>query len=205
VVRTDISFLLSLGAIEPKTGIAVTKPEELLTLGYWAVCVTAGLWKPIELGIQNESLAIKMTELLGSPGEHEFKQPVAIIGGGATALDCAITARQRGAPHVELFMLEKLSEMPLTSFERQELIDFDIEVNGRIRVSEILAEGGRVAGIRTKKVQLLDGLPFNPANVRDVEGTEGLRAEFQSVIMAIGMRSTMVHEEKPGITRGYNA
>ena len=79
-----------------------------------------------------------MVDLLSRPSAFNFDGRVAVIGGGATAVDCAITARQRGATHVELFMLEKLSEMPLTAKERQELLDFDIEVNGRIRISKIL-------------------------------------------------------------------
>ena len=99
---------------------------------------------------------------------------MAIIGGGATAVDCAITAKERGAAHVELFMLEKLSEMPLTAAERQELVSHDIEVNGRIRVSKIITDEKGVSGIETKKVELPDGQPFKPANIRDVDGTEGL-------------------------------
>ena len=96
-------------------------------------------------------------------------------------------------------MLEKLSEMPFTATERQELVDFDIEVNGRIRVSRITNSNGKVAGIETRKVQLPDGLPFKPANVSDVEGNEGLRTDFDAVIMAIGMRSTLPREQVNGI------
>ncbi len=90
-------------------------PNQLLAQGYDAVCVTTGLWKPIELGIENEDLAIKMVDLLSNKQAYQFDGRVAIIGGGATAVDCAITAKERGATHVELFMLEKLSEMPLTA------------------------------------------------------------------------------------------
>jgi hypothetical protein len=124
---------------------------------------------------------------------------VAVIGGGATAVDCAITAKERGATHVELFMLEKLSEMPLTSIERQELVDYDIEVNGRIRISKIIADNNGVCGIETKKVELPEGQPFKPANVRDAEGTEGVRTDFSAVVMAIGMRSYVAREQVNGL------
>ncbi|RPI95086.1 MAG: hypothetical protein EHM40_04290, partial [Chloroflexi bacterium] len=49
VVQSDIEFLLSLGAITAKTGVKVEDPKQLLAQGYDAVCVTTGLWKPIEL------------------------------------------------------------------------------------------------------------------------------------------------------------
>jgi NADPH-dependent glutamate synthase beta subunit-like oxidoreductase/dihydroorotate dehydrogenase/Pyruvate/2-oxoacid:ferredoxin oxidoreductase delta subunit len=198
-VQSDIEFLLSLGAITARTGVKVEQPRDLLTQGYEAVCVTTGLWNPIELGIENEELALRMADLLSDPQAHNFQGRVAVIGGGATAVDCAITARSRGAEHVELFMLEKLSEMPLTPRERQELIDFDIELNGRIRVSRILQSGGRISGIETTKVELPGGMPFKPANVRDVEGTPSARNGFSAVIMAIGMRSALGREQFPGI------
>ena len=171
VLETDIEFLLSLGDISVKTGTRIEDPQILFKSGYAAVCVTAGLWKPIELGIENEDMAIRMVDLLAKPYAHQFSGRVAVIGGGATAIDCAVTAKDRGASHVELFMLEKLSEMPLTAKERQELLDFDIEVNGRIRVSRIIKEGKKAGGVETIKVELPEGMPFSPVNTRDLPGT----------------------------------
>jgi NADPH-dependent glutamate synthase beta subunit-like oxidoreductase/dihydroorotate dehydrogenase len=199
VVETDIQFLLLLGNISAKTGTKVSDPQELLKQGYAAVCVTVGLWKPIQLGIPNEDLAIKMVDLLSRSADFHFNGNVAVIGGGATAIDCAITAKGCGAKHVELFMLEKLSEMPLTGKERQELLDFDIEVNGRIRVSEITKDIGHVSGFKTMKVELPDGKPFSPANVRDLPGTEGARTGFEAVVIAIGMRSELPREQVDGL------
>jgi len=199
VVETDIQSLLSLGNITVKTGIKVENPKELLGKGYDAVCVTVGLWKPIELGIQNEDLAVKMVDLLSRPSAHKFEGSVAVIGGGATAIDCAITAKQCGAKRVELFMLEKLSEMPLTAKERMELVDFDIEVNGRIRVNKINKDDQKVSGFETIKVELPEGKPFSPANIRDIPGTEGTRAGFAAVVVAIGMRATLPCDQGEGL------
>ena len=199
VIETDIQFLLSLGDIRAKTGVKIEHPEELLQNGYHAVCVTAGLWKPIELGVENEALAFKMADILAKPYAHKFDGRVAVIGGGATAIDCAITARYNGARHVELFMLEKLSEMPLTAKERKELLDFDIEVNGRIRVTGIIKHGRKVAGLETIKVELIDGKPFSPVNVRNIIGSEEMRMDFSAVIMAIGMRAEFTRQPGEGL------
>ena len=49
VVQSDIQFLLSLGDIRVKTGAKIEDPKSLLKAGFDAVCVTVGLWKPIEL------------------------------------------------------------------------------------------------------------------------------------------------------------
>lgn len=198
VVASDIRFLLSLGEVAVRTGVTVADPKSLLK-EYDAVCVAAGLWKPIELGIENESLAIKMVDLLSDPMGYKFSGRVAVIGGGATALDCALTAKQRGAAHVELFMLEKLAEMPITAKERKDLLDFDIEVNGRIRVTKILAENGKVNALETQRVELPDGLPFSPANVRALAGTESRRTGIEAVIVAIGMRGALPREQAEGL------
>ncbi len=199
VVETDIQFILTLGNIKAKTGIRIDDPKALLGKGYEAVCVTTGLWKPIELGIENEDLAVRMVDLLAPLSAHHFDGRVAVIGGGATAVDCAIVARQRGAKHVELFMLEKLSEMPLTARERNELLDFDIEVNGRIRLSKIINNRKKISGVETVKVELPRGKAFSPADVRNIPGSECTRTDFSTVIVAIGMRSTLPREQAEGL------
>jgi len=199
VVKTDIEFALSLGQITARTGTKIENPKELLTQGFQAVCVCAGLWKPIDLGIENKNLAIRMVDLLSNPESYTFDGSVAIIGGGATALDCAVTAKARGAQHVELFMLEKLSEMPLTVRERQELLAYDIEISCRNRVTRIHTKNQGISGIETRKVHLPDGQAFSPANVQDIVGTENLRSEFSHVIVAIGMRPTLSREQIEGV------
>jgi dihydropyrimidine dehydrogenase (NAD+) subunit PreT len=199
VVETDIQFVLTLGNIKTQTGTRVDDPKTLLKKGYDAVCVTTGLWKPIELGIENEDKAIKMVELLAAPSAHQFEGRVAVIGGGATSVDCAITARQRGAKHVELFMLEKFSEMPLTARERKELLDFDIEVNGRIRLNKIVMDEKKISGVETVKVELPAGKAFSPAEVRNIPGSESARTGFGSVVVAIGMRSALPREQTQGL------
>ncbi len=91
VVDTDIDFLLSLGSIQAKTGQRVDDPAKLLKSGFDAVCVATGLWSPIRLGIENEDLGIRMVDLLGRPNNYEFSGRVVVVGGGATALDCALS------------------------------------------------------------------------------------------------------------------
>jgi NADPH-dependent glutamate synthase beta subunit-like oxidoreductase/dihydroorotate dehydrogenase/Pyruvate/2-oxoacid:ferredoxin oxidoreductase delta subunit len=199
VIDTDIQFVLSLGIIKVKTGIKVIDPKTLLSEGYDAICVATGLWKPISLGIENEDLAISMVDLLARPESYTFEGRVAIIGGGATAVDCAINAKLRGAKNVELFMLEKLSEMPLTEKERKELLEFDIEVNGRVRINKIIKDGKSISGVETTKVELPDGKLFSPANVINIQESGSIRTGFSAVVVAIGMRSELKREALEGL------
>ena len=189
VADADIDFVLALGAIGTRTGTTVRDPAKLPDEGFDAVCVTTGLWAPIRLGIEDENLAVKMVDLLSEPDAFTFTGRVAVIGGGATAVDCAIVARQRGARHVELFMLENHAEMPLTATERRELVTHEVELNGRIRATAINRDGDRLLRLGTMKVTLPEGQPFKPSSVRDVPGTQSEVAGLEAVVIAIGMRS----------------
>ena len=199
VLETDINFILSLGDIKLITGTQVADPKSLLAHGYDAVCVTTGLWDLIKLGAENENLAIRMVDLLSNPTGYNFNGRIAIIGGGATAIDCGIIARQRGAKHIELFMLEKYSEMPITSIDRKSLLDFDIEINGRVRLSKILTNPGDIMDLETIRVDLPEGKSFRPSEIIDIRRSEEIRSGFEAVIISIGMRSSIPRELVDGL------
>jgi NADPH-dependent glutamate synthase beta subunit-like oxidoreductase/dihydroorotate dehydrogenase/Pyruvate/2-oxoacid:ferredoxin oxidoreductase delta subunit len=199
MLAADVDFVRSLGAVTVKTGVSVAEPGSLLERGYVAVLVAAGLTEPIRLGIANEALAMTMPDCLAGAAGKRFSGRVAVVGGGATAVDCAVTARRDGASAVELFALETLAELPLTDRERAELVSADIEVNGRTRVTAIRARDGVVTGIETRKVRLPDGTKFSPRAVQDLAGTEATRPDVTTVIVAIGMRGARPPSERPGL------
>lgn len=201
VLDSDIDFLLSLGDITIQRGKAVTDPTTLLSSGFDGVVVASGLTEPIGLGMANEDMALRGLDYLRAPDTHPLTgKNVAVVGGGATAVDCAATARLQGAASVEMFCLERLDEMPLTARERTELLEHHVALTGRVRLSAIHAEGGRVNGIETIKIDLPEGTPFSPAAVRDVPGSVQHRLGFDAVIVAIGARRGLKRMDDPRIT-----
>ncbi len=199
VVDTDIDFLLSLGSIHAKTSQRVDDPTRLLKSGFDAVCVATGLWSPIPLGIENEDLGIRMVDLLTRPGDFKFSGRVVVVGGGATALDCALTARARGARYVELVMLEKYSEMPLTAEERLELRTYDVELRGRTRLVGLSKNKAGLLRLQTIGVALPDDQSFKPSAMRNVAGTESEITDVGAVVIAIGMRSAQPRLDVQGV------
>jgi NADPH-dependent glutamate synthase beta subunit-like oxidoreductase/dihydroorotate dehydrogenase/Pyruvate/2-oxoacid:ferredoxin oxidoreductase delta subunit len=202
IVKSDIEWLLSIGDIRLQTGTEVPDPQDLLGKGFDAVAVCAGLDTPLGLGIEDEDLAVPGLTYLENPGSYPMADRVAIVGGGATALDCAVTAVERGASRVELIALENLKEMPLTSDERRALLDYDIEVSGRTRVTGILKSGDRISGLKTINVALAPGKQFSLEDIADVPGTECTRCEFRHVITAIGARSDFTRTEHAAVFYG---
>jgi len=126
------------------------------------------LWSPILPKIPNEDKAILGIPFLKNPGTFDVSGRVAVIGGGATAFDCGLTALMRGAKRVELFALENLKEMPLTMKEMKELVKSGIDVNGRVRVDKIHWENGKVKGLSTSKIRLKDGKTFSLSAIEAV-------------------------------------
>jgi NADPH-dependent glutamate synthase beta subunit-like oxidoreductase/dihydroorotate dehydrogenase/Pyruvate/2-oxoacid:ferredoxin oxidoreductase delta subunit len=199
VVQSDIAWLLAAGDITLKTDTRVMEPADLLSRGFDAVGVCAGLEFPLGLGIENEDLAVPGLVYLSNPEAYPMTDRIAVVGGGASALDCAVTAVEKGGSRVELIALENLREMPLTVRERQWLLDHDIHVTGRTRVTEILKDEGRIAGIRTINVTLPPGKEFKLDDISDIEGTECTRCEIRHMIVSIGARPGMQRVEKSAV------
>jgi NADPH-dependent glutamate synthase beta subunit-like oxidoreductase/dihydroorotate dehydrogenase len=195
LVVSDLAMTLALPNVTLKLHQAVADPAALLGQGYAAVIVCVGLWHPVRLGVPGEDGALAGLTYLADPAAHPMRGNVAVVGGGATAVDCAVTAKRRGAAVVELLALEKLSEMPLTQKELGELMAHGIHVQGRVRVTELLP--GR--GLRTIKVCQPDDQPFTLKGLTDVPGTEQTRPGFDDVIVAIGARAGTKPEDRAGL------
>jgi NADPH-dependent glutamate synthase beta subunit-like oxidoreductase/dihydroorotate dehydrogenase len=195
IVASDLEFVLRLPSVTLKASSEVKDPTALFSQGYDAVVVAVGLWSPIRLGVPGEERAVVGLEYLADPAAHDLRGDVAVVGGGATAVDCAVTAKRRGARRVELFALEELGEMPLTSKELRELLDHGIAVTGRVRVTKILPG----TGIEVVKVELDEGATFAPSAVHEVAGTKQTRGDIGAVIVAIGARSGLGRTAREGL------
>ena len=197
VLESDIEWLLDTDLIEVKTQSAVADPKALLGQGFDAVVVGGGLHDPITLPIPGAEAALTGNKFLANPGALSGK--VAVIGGGAIAVDCATAALSAGADSVEMFTLEKWSELPLTADERRHILEHGVEISGRIRVAKILLDGDKVTGIETVRVELPAGEEFHPAKMQDLAGSEQRLAAFTEVIFAIGNRPEIKATEIEGV------
>ena len=191
VLEGDLKFVFSMEHIKLRAGRKITDPEKLLREGYDAAVVATGLWMPVRMGILNEERVIFGLDYLKRPGSYRLRGHVAVIGGGASALDCAVTAKRQGATRVEMFACESVGEMPLTPRERQELLEHGIDVSGRTRVTVIKVKGKKIAGLSTIRVALPPGKKFNLKDIKEVPGTAQERGDIKHVVIAIGARPEM--------------
>lgn len=213
VLKSDIDFLLNLGNIKINYG------EEFLINGdsigkekkplkgidespdnFDAIIFSSGLQKEIPLGVKGEEYAYKWISFLKNQKKVNVKQHrVAVIGGGAVAVDCAITAKSKGAKSVEMIMLEKFDEMPLTEAERNLVLQYGIEVTGRTKLNSIIVSNKKVKGIYTQKVLLPHNKKFHPKNIITDKTSKPFFRNFDTVVIAIGARSEVKETKEKGV------
>lgn len=200
VLKADLDFFLKLGKIKFHKGKAIEHPELLKDKGYDAVVVCAGLGEELNLCIKGEEFSIPWMKFLHNVKPFGIKnKKVAVIGGGAVAVDCAMTAKIAGADSVEMICLEKLDEMPLTSVERNHILEHGIEVTGRTIVEKILHNGKKVKGLIVRKGVLPKEKVFHPRNITKDIATKPLQRQFDAVIIAIGGKSEFSVKKKDGL------
>lgn len=179
VIRADWEFVAQNSLIELRLNHVVENYTSLLKQGFDAVIVACGEPNVIDLGIEGEDCAVSYLEYLRSPKDFVTDGNVAIIGGGAVAVDCALTARKNGAQNVEMFVRRKIGDMRITAEERMSLLENDIDLTTMTSVKQIHVDEGLLT-LDTCKNHFVDG------KLQPISGTLIERPHFNLVIKAIG-------------------
>jgi len=199
VVRADIAFLKSLGDVEFKHGNAIASPKELLAR-HDGVVVCAGLSEPIKLNIPGEELALSWQAFLENQKTLKLKgKKVAVLGGGAVAVDCATTAKRLGTTSVELIYRRRQQDMPLTQYERDMLLEHGIEIATCSKPLAVVHHGRRITGLRIARTMLPAGKEPRPENFIINKKESPVFREFDLVISAIGSRPKLPVTKARGI------
>ena len=88
------------------TNHEINNPRSLLSQGFSGVIVAIGENKYRKLDIDGEILTINYNEYLLNPEKYKEFNNVAVVGGGAAAVDCTTTAHLNGAKKIEMFVRE---------------------------------------------------------------------------------------------------
>jgi NADPH-dependent glutamate synthase beta subunit-like oxidoreductase/dihydroorotate dehydrogenase/Pyruvate/2-oxoacid:ferredoxin oxidoreductase delta subunit len=203
VLYSDVDFLKELGDINFIYNANVVEPKALLA-EYDAVIVSSGRDVEHKLNIKGEDFAFHWIEYLEKHKSVNVKGlNVAVVGGGAIAVDVAVTAKSKGASNVEMICLEKFDEMPLTKHERDLILQYGIEITGRTKVDSIngLSKGKtlKIKGIKTSKVVLPKGEKFHPAKMKADKNSNPQARKFDVIIISIGSKSTFKTDKIKGV------
>ena len=185
----EAAFILGVGGIEVKTGVALGRDIalETLTRDYDAVFLGLGLPGTNKLGVRGEDTLANIEDAIAFIAElrqaEDLSQVpigrrVVVIGGGMTAVDAAVQAKRLGAELVTIVYRRGLEDMKASRYER-ELAQTN-GVNIRTWAQPIAVEGhdGEVCGVLFEHMVLENG--------RLVGGGLPFRLEADVVLTAIG-------------------
>jgi len=125
----ELDYILSIGGIELKTGVALGTDTTLSELknDYDAVFLGVGLADVNGAGIPGEALpgvrdAVEFIAQLRQAKDYNAVHPgrrVVVIGGGMTAIDAAVQAKMLGAEDVTIAYRRGMDRMNASPFEQQ--------------------------------------------------------------------------------------
>jgi len=191
VLDNDIAFLESSFDIKFHFGKRIGAGLEHYKKEYDAIVLTVGLTEPVTLDIPGKEAVHWGMDFLKTKDAALVKGKKVAVVGGAIGADIALTAKQLGAKHVEMIVLESFAEMPLTDIEKKELIEAGIHITNRTRIAEVLHDNEQVNAIKTRPVYLPEGESFHPSKIRDESDNSEQTRSFDEVFMAIGNRSSL--------------
>jgi dihydropyrimidine dehydrogenase (NAD+) subunit PreA len=88
-----------------------------------------------------------------------------------------------------MFVRRGLKDMPITQAERDLLLDYEIDVTTRTRITEMHTNASGKTTLKTVRMELRQGAT-SARDVVDLSGTEATREGFDRVVLAIGSQKT---------------
>ena len=177
---------------EIKFGIEQKDYEVLRAQGFEAVIVATGTQKIRTLGIEGEDYAVLWHNYLKFPNKYNAKK-VAIVGGGAVAADCAVTAIELGAVSVEMFVRRRVTDMRISERERQRLFENNILITDMTRPLKIKRNNNKLSLI-TSQTRFND-----QGKLEDVPQSIVEKDGYDLIILALGSDSAESISELPGV------
>jgi len=157
-----------------------------------AVFIATGAWTPNPLGIRGEQLAddgLKFLEEVREGRAPQVLGPVAVIGGGNTAMDVARTLLRLGAEPT-IYYRRRLADLPALAEEVQEVTEEGISICPLLSPHQISGEAGALQ-LTLLPMQVLDDPDegSSRARVGIADQPEELR-QVTAVYAAIGFNGS---------------
>lgn len=188
--QAEIAFLLEIGGIEIKTGMALGREVDLKGLReeFDAVFLAAGLGRSNALGLPGEGLrgvrdALSFIEDIRRAENKSsvyVGAEVIVIGGGNTAIDAAMQARCLGARNVTLLYRRGRAEMGATGFEQDLAATNGVGMKFWAAPTKFFGEGGRLTRVQFAEMSMREGELAPTGRMFDIAADMALVAIGQS-------------------------
>ena len=173
----EAAFILSVGGIETKTGVALGRDISLETLArdYDAVFLGFGLPGVNKLGLPGEDTLKNVEDAVAFIAELRQAKDLArlpigrrvvVIGGGMTAVDAAVQSKRLGAELVTIAYRRGVEDMKASPYERELAQTNGVTIRPWARPIGLEGHDGVVSGVVFERTKLAggklvaDGAPF---------------------------------------------
>lgn len=195
IVDNEIGYIEELG-VDIRTNTPVKDLKDIFDQGYKAIFLGTGCPTSLKLDIPNEDAkgviyALDFLNRVNSGGSVSLDGRVAVIGGGAAAIDAARVCLRRGAKEVHLVCLESRDldckdRMLAQACEIEDAEEEGLAIHPSLGPKRVLTKNGRVAGLETvicTSVREEDGT-FAPEYAEGPAPT----IEVDRIVVAIGQK-----------------
>jgi NADPH-dependent glutamate synthase beta subunit-like oxidoreductase len=192
-VDRAVAYLKDMG-VEFQTGQAIGHLvgfEELEIYGAIVVAIGAGAGRELDVSDNDLDGVLSGLDILAKAKRgtaQEFGgQSVVVVGGGNTAVDCALTCRMSGAREVKIVCLENPHQMPADRQELREAVEAGITIENCWGVRAINQTPGRRINLSLARcLTVFDAAGrFNP-ELDDTGTLHDLTADV--VVLAVGQQ-----------------
>jgi len=205
IVEYDIARILDLG-VELKTGVKVGEEitlDQLRKEGYRAIFLSVGLPLGRKLEVKGSDLegvymALDFLKGVNLGKKPPIEGPVAIIGGGNTAIDAARSALRLGVKDVYILYRRSREEMPASPEEIWEAEEEGVKFVFLVNPIEFIGERGKVRRVKLQRIKLGEVDETGRKKPIPIPGSE-FELEANTIILAIGQTSDVKWAEKEGL------
>ena len=193
--QAEVDYVTAIGGIDIQYGKKLGQQIHLADLAqkYDAVFLGMGLSGVNALGLKGkepdgvEDAVDFIAELRQAKDKSKIPvgRRVVVIGGGMTAIDCAIQAKLLGAEDVTICYRRGQEQMNASEYEQELATSKGVTIRHWLQPAKLRSKGGRITGIELEYTRLAKG---------KLEGTgEKLKLEADQVFRAIGQKLTPKH------------
>jgi len=190
--QAELDWLLSIGGIELRTGVALGDAITLESLraDFDAVFLGLGLAGVNTLGIPEPQAAgladavdfIAELRQASDLSAVPVSRHVLVIGGGMTAVDAAVQSKLLGAETVTIVYRRGAEAMPASAHEQAWAQTHGVLIRHWAAPEAVLAEGGQVTGVRFASTKLERGKLVNTGETFTLAADRVLRAIGQTFV-----------------------
>ncbi|MHC4556781.1 MAG: oxidoreductase [Planctomycetota bacterium] len=168
--------------------------DNITEKGFDAVFIGIGLPKSVSIGDKDEDIdglwnAMEFLSAAKEPGRLDIKgKRVAAIGGGNTAMDVVITAKQLGAKDVYVIYRRSFKEMPAWKADREKAINEGVHFLILTQPIGFNSHNGKLTAIKVCPTRLCEPDETGRRRPEPVESS-AYELDMDIVVEAIGQKS----------------